>query len=258
MKSATVKAGKEIFVGNLNMENALFIALSKQAALQNGMTIVSNNIANMNTAGYRGQNIMFHELVERPNGHSEAYSYVSDFGQYDNTDPGPIQKTANPLDIALVGPGFIGVENNQETHYTRAGHFSLKPDGTLVTPSGNNVLSANGGPIVIPDNVENIAITNEGVILADDEEIAQLMVVEFDEPQKLTPVGKVLYKTDEVPTPAQDTVVQQGFVEGSNVNGIIEMTRLIEVSRTYTRISQIVSDEDERQRTAIRQLLSGQ
>lgn len=240
------------------MENALFIGLSKQVALRSNMDVIANNVANGNTVGYRGQNLMFRAFLEKPTGHDRDYSYVVDFGQYDNTDPGPLQKTSNPLDVALVGPGFMGIQSGDQTVYTRAGNFVISPNGQLTTPAGDPVMSADGGAITIPEDAGAIRITENGTIASDEGEIGQLMIVEFENPQSLTPFGKVAYTTQEDPLPATDTVVRQGFLEGSNVNMISEMTKMIAGLRQYKGVSSLVNDEDERQRTAIRRLLSEQ
>lgn len=238
------------------MENALFIGLSKQIALRNQMDIVANNVANMNTNGYRGQNMMFREFVEEPRGQENDLSYVLDFGQYDNTDPGPHIQTGNPLDVAVNGPGFMGVLNNGEVMYTRAGDFNIDATGRLVNPSGMPVASQGGGEITIPGGTADLKFLEDGTVAADGQPVGKLLLAEFENPQSLRPVGDVLYTTDADPLPATNTVVKQGMVEGSNVNSIREVTNMISVLRDYQSIQSVVSDEDERQSSAIRELLS--
>lgn len=240
------------------MENALFIGLSKQIALRSNMDIVANNVANINTTGFRGQNMLFKEFIEDPRGQENDLSYVIDFGQYDNTAAGPIQLTGNQLDVAVVGPGFMGVLNNDEVMYTRAGEFLTNPDGVLVTPAGMPVASQNGGEITIPEGTSEIKITEDGFVVADDAQIGQIMLAEFDNPQNLRPVGNVLYTTPDQPIPAENTVLKQGAVEGSNVNSIVEVTNMISVLRDYQAVQSFVGDEDERQRQAVRELLRTQ
>ena len=97
--------------------------------LRNNMGIIANNVANMNTPGYRGQNLMFQEYLSEPRGHDDALSFVYDSGQYQITDPGPLAQTNNPLDVALVGPGFIGVNGpGDQPSYTRAGNLTMRPE----------------------------------------------------------------------------------------------------------------------------------
>lgn len=240
------------------MENALFIGLSKQMALRNQMEIVANNVANMNTSGFRAQNIMFHELVEDPKGQENDLSYVLDFGQYDNTDPGPVQHTGNPLDVAISGPGFMGVDNNGEIMYTRAGNFTVSANGTITNPSGMPVANQGGGPIVVPPGTQTVQITEDGMVIADEQQLGQLMLVEFENPQNLKPAGDVLYTTEDEPVPAANSVIKQFMLEGSNVNSIKEVTNMIEVLRSYQSVQSMIGDEDERQRTAVRELLRTQ
>ena len=237
------------------MENALFIGLSKQIALQTNMDIVANNVANMNTAGFRGQNMLFKELVEEPRGQENELSYVIDFGQYDNTSPGPIIHTNNKLDVGLVGPGFMGVNNNGEIMYTRAGDFKTDPQGVLVNPSNMPIASQGGGEIVIPENTIDITISETGGVFADGSQVGQLLLAEFENPQNLRPVGNVLYTTEDEPIAAQNTIVKQGTIEGSNVNPIVEVTNMISVLREYQSVQSFIGDEDERLRSSVRELL---
>lgn len=237
------------------MENALFIGLSKQIALRNQMDIVANNVANMNTTGYRGQNMMFKEFIEEPRGQEEDLSYVLDFGQYDNTAPGPHTLTGNPLDVAVTGPGFMGVLKNGEVMYTRAGNFNIDPAGRLTNPSGMPVAGEGGGEITIPAGTAEIKFLEDGTVTADGQPLGKLLLAEFENPQSLRPVGDVLYTTDAEPQGAVNTIVKQGILEGSNVNSIKEVTNMISVLRDYQSVQSVVSDEDERQSTAIRELL---
>src|SRR5262245_41709906 len=122
------------------MENTIYLGLSRQMVLQDNMQIVANNVANVNTPGYRGQNLLFLEHISDPRGGDDPLSFVYDKGQYKNTQAGSLRSTGNPLDIALEGPGFIGVQApNGKTAYTRAGNFQLSPEGILITQSGHIV-----------------------------------------------------------------------------------------------------------------------
>ncbi|HRQ61733.1 MAG TPA: flagellar hook-basal body complex protein, partial [Alphaproteobacteria bacterium] len=89
------------------MENSIYLGLSRQMVLRTNMNIVANNVANMNTPGYRGQNTLFEEYVSDPRGSDDPLSFVYDYGQYEDTKQGPLSATSNPLDVALNGPGFM-------------------------------------------------------------------------------------------------------------------------------------------------------
>lgn len=237
------------------MENSLYVALSRQVALSENMTIVANNLANISTPGYRGQNMVFEEYIDDPRGAREPLSLVLDYGQYQNTDEGPLSLTGNPLDVALEGPGFFGVNTPDGIRYTRAGNFTVNENGTLMTPLGYPVAGQGGGEIVIPQEATNISIDYNGVVSTEDGEVGQLQITEFDNEQLLDPQGNSLYVTEEAGRPAENTRVKQGMLEGSNVQGITEMTRMIEVSREYQAIARMVQGEHDRQRSAIQRLL---
>ncbi len=236
------------------MENAIFIGLSRQIVLRTNMDIVANNIANMTTPGFRGQNMVFEEYISDPRGADDPISMVYDYGQYQLTTPGPVKNTGNPLDAALNGPGFFGIQTPDGIKYTRAGNFELNALGELVTPSGYPVADAGGGTITIPEDAKEVKIADDGFVSTDQGAIAQIMVMEFDNVQELDPVGNNLYTTEAAGKPAENTVVKQGMVEGSNVNSIVETTRMIDILRNYQSMQQMLQSEHERQRTAIQRL----
>ena len=236
------------------MENSLYIGLSKQVVLQTNMNIIANNVANMTTPGYRGQNMVFQEYVESPRGMKEDMSLVLDYGQYQMTDEGPVKVTGNPLDVALVGPGFFGIQTPDGVQYTRGGNFTLNNEGVIVNARGLPVAGQGGGPINVPADAENIYIAQDGSVSTDDGQVGQLMVMEFENPQVLDPAGNGLYKTDDAGTPAAQTTVIQGKLEGSNVEPVVEMTRMIDVLRKYQSVQNMMQSEHERLRTAIQRL----
>ena len=237
------------------MENSLYVALSRQVALGQNMTIIANNIANINTPGYRGQDMIFEEYVADPRGLEDPLSMVLDYGHYQNTDPGPVSQTGNPLDVALEGPGFFGVQTPDGEQYTRAGNFTVDELGILHTSTGFAVASGNGGDIIIPAEATEISIDENGIISTDQGEVGRLQVVEFENEQLLDPVGNGLYRHPDGGAPAQNTRVRQGMLEGSNVQGITEITQMIEVSREYQAIQRMVQQEHDRQRNTAQRIL---
>jgi len=237
------------------MENGIYIGLSRQVALRTNMDIIANNVANMNTPGYRGQNVVFKEYLSDPRGNDYPLSLVEDYGQYQDTVAGPVQLTNNPLDVSLVGPGFLGVTApDGQIAYTRAGHFDLDAEGNLITAAGQKVASAGGGSITVPAQSSEIKIDNNGAISNEDGVFGQLMIVEFDDLQKLDPLGANMYRTDLAPKPATNTRVQQGMLEGSNVQPVVEMTRMIDTLRSFQNVQQILQTEHERLRTLIQRM----
>ena len=236
------------------MENTLYIGMSREKALRTSMEITSNNIVNATTTGFRAQNPLFEEYLIKPKGETDRLSFVMDYGQYDNTAQGTMQQTGGTFDVALSGPGFFGVQTDNGLRYSRAGNFSTNAAGELVTATGHKVASEGGGTIVIPDNAKDIAITKDGSIASSAGVLGKLMIREFATPQSLNPEGNNLYKTDEGGTTAVNTQAIQGALEGSNVQPVLEMTRMIEISRDYQSIQRILSTEHDRQKGAIERL----
>jgi len=247
------------------MENTLYIGLSRQMVLRREMSVVANNIANMNTAGYRSNQMLFLEHVmepERPgarDGH--AMSMVIDQGVVRDTRPGPLTRTGNPLDIALRGEGYMVVDTPAGPRYFRGGHLEIDAERRLVDGNGLPVQGAGGGPILIPQTATEITISGTGeisIVQGDDRTetvpIGSLRLVAFDEEQRLTTLGGGLYVTNEMPRDAEETEVIQGTIEASNVQPIVEMTNMIEVARQYQSTQRLIQDEHERVRTAIRRL----
>ena len=216
----------------------------------------------MSTPGYRAQNMVFTEFLEKPKGKNDELgkqdplSFVLDYGQYQVNEEGPMQYTGNPLDVALSGPGYIGVQKpgSQETGYTRAGNFQINVNGELVTGRGDNVLDEGGSPIVIPENAGKVSIAEDGSVTTEKGDVGKLKVVEFDDLQKLEARGDGLYYTKQQEQPSDNTVVKQGMLEGSNVKPVLEMTRMIDVLRSYQVTQHLLQAEDDRMRTMIQRL----
>ena len=243
------------------MENSIYLGLSRQMVLRANMDIVANNVANMNTPGYRGQNLIFSEYISDPRGGrtpdeaDDPLSFVWNKGQYDDTKPGSVEFTGNPLDISLDGPGFIGIQGpGGEIAYSRAGNFQMTAEGTLLNASGFAVASAGGGEIVIPQGSSEIKIDEQGFISNQDGVLGQIQVVEFENLQQLQPIGNLLYRTDAAPGEPANTRIKQGTLEGSNVNGVVEMTRMIETLRNFQSTHNMLKSEHDRLRTAIQRL----
>jgi flagellar basal-body rod protein FlgF len=240
------------------MENSIYLALSRQIALRTNMDAVSNNIANMNTTGYRGQNVMFEEYISDPRYNDDEVSFVINHGQYQTTAPGPLKYTGNQLDVAVAGPGYMGIQGpGGEVMYSRAGQFQIDAAGVLADPNGRAVASAGGANIIIPAGSTEVKIDETGAVSNQNGQLGQIMMVEFANVQELEAVGNNLYRTDAAPQPAAESRMKQGHLEGSNVNSITEMTKMIETLRTYQSVQNVLKTENERLRGAI-QKLTGQ
>ncbi len=223
--------------------------------LKTNMDIVANNIANMNTTGFRGQNPVFKEYISDPRYNSDELSFVYDYGQYQITTQGSFEQTENPFHVALNGPGFMVVQKpNGEIGYTRDGNFQKNTNGELVNSAGFPIMGQ-GGPIAIPQNATEISIDKRGIVSDQNGSIGQLQIVEFDNVQKLEPTGNNVYiSKGEEPKDAEKTVVRQGFLEKSNVNSIVEMTNMIKILRDFKTTQKLLESEHERLRSAVQKL----
>lgn len=227
-------------------------------ALGRQMDNIANNIANLSTTGFKREQILFREfLVDAQDGDKKVtHSYVLDFGSATDMSDGGLTATGNPLDLAIRGKGFFVVETEAGERYTRNGHFSMAADGTLVTSDGYPVLDNGGGYISLSPGDGAITIAPDGSLSAELAELGGIRIglVTFDDLNLLTKLGGGLYNTDQIPIDATDATVHQGMTEESNVNAVVEMTRMIEVSRKYQSIQRMIDSGFELQRTAIRRL----
>ncbi|MFN3459587.1 MAG: flagellar basal-body rod protein FlgF [Oceanibaculum sp.] len=236
------------------MEATSFIALSRQSALQREMSAIANNIANVNTAGFKGQRVLFAEYLEEPR-FGEKISYVIDKAIAFDMSEGTLQVTANDYDLTVSGDGFFVVETPAGPRYTRTGTFKPNENGELVTTEGYAVLDSNNNPVSVPMDQGPLLIDEFGFIRTQDgAEISQIQIVAFDNPQTLQRAGTNLFVSLEEPIQPQTARVVQGALESSNVNAVGEITRMIEVHRSYERTSNLIQQEHDRMRDGIRRL----
>lgn len=240
------------------------IALSRQAVLRREMSVIANNIANMNTGGFKGEKMLFiQHLTKNPNADGMAgreLTFVRDVATVRDLSAGALEQTGGPLDVAIAGEGFFAVETPNGEQYTRAGRFRLDDGGQLVTLAGNPVLSDAGQPLFFAPEETNITISGDGTVSTENGPLGKLRVVTFENPQGLRPVQNGLYRAgdDNTPVDVERPQVAQGMLEKSNVVPVIEMTNMIEVSRSYQSISKFIEKEDDRIRRMVRDLVSPQ
>lgn len=234
------------------MDNSIYIALSRQLALLRDMDVTANNIANVNTTGYKAEHLHFTEYLTQDNnrGVRNPAIYAQDIASYRDTRAGSIQVTNNPLDVAIKGDGFFMVSTPLGNRYTRAGSFQIGTGGTLVNPDGYPVLNPSGQPIVFPEDVTAVEIGSAGNIKVNGTDFDSIGVVRFENEHLLERAGHTLFKTDATPQPAIDSVVAQGAVENANVQPVSELTRLIKISRSINESISFVSSMYELQRKA--------
>jgi flagellar basal-body rod protein FlgF len=239
------------------MDNALMLGLQTQRVLQRRMDVAANNLANVATSGFKADALVLEEADET-NAHAEEtpteIRFVRDIGIIHQMDQGPIAMTGNPLDVALEGDGFIMVEGPNGPQFTRDGAFTLTGEGRLVTSDGRAVLSSGGAPIVLDPQGDTPSIGRDGAIRVAGVEAGRIGVVSFAAPGALAKVGDNLWDAQGQAPGEFEGVVLQGALEGSNVRPVVELTRLIEISRAYQSAAKIVSGADDLRQRAIERL----
>jgi flagellar basal-body rod protein FlgF len=249
------------------MENTLLIGLSRQMTLERQIDVIANNVANVNTNGYKADKSMFQEYlmpVARADnfvGRDRVLSYVQDRATWRDEGQGPLDQTGNPLDVAINGSGYLAVQTPTGERYTRNGSLQINSQGQLVTTDGYPVLGT-GGPITFQPNDRDITISGNGTVTVrsgtvtqTDSARGQLRIVNFAQPQLLQKEGANLLSANgaAAQNDAKSTL-QQGFIEKSNVSAVAEMSRMIEVTRTYKEISSILQQQGDLRKTAIEKL----
>jgi flagellar basal-body rod protein FlgF len=251
------------------MENSLLIGLSRQIALQRELEVVANNVANLNTTGYKADGNIFAEFL-MPTARAGQFqpgdqklSYVQDTATWHDLSAGAVQQTGNPLDVAIDGDAYFAIQTPRGERYTRNGAFQVNAQGQLVTSAGD-VVQGDGGPIQIQPTDRNIVISETGTITVREGSNAntsstrgKLRLVGFVQPQRLQKEGSSLFSAPaNLPAqPAPRTArVLQGAIEQSNVRGVVEMARMIEVTRNYSQIAGLLQQGQDLRTTAIDRL----
>jgi flagellar basal-body rod protein FlgF len=235
------------------MHAATYIALSSQMALRRQMEVVSNNIANSSTPAFKAERVLFAEYLDRRQP-SDRLSFVQDFGTARDAKQGALERAGNPLDLALQGEGYLQVQTPLGTRYTRNGRFQLDTNGQVVTAQGYPVLADGGSPLTVPTDARDIVVTRDGTVTTSQGEAGRLAVVKFANERDLVPAAGGLFVTQAPSSPAPDAQVMQGMVENSNVEPIIEMTRLMTISQNFASAKDMLDQENDRTRSAIEKL----
>lgn len=227
-------------------------------ALEKRLTTVADNMANVNTVGFRGTEVKFDEILSRTQNDLNAkVAFVSQGNDYLSTHAGEYQQTGNPLDFAVKGDAWFAVDTPQGQVLTRDGRFTIKDTGELVSIRGYPVLDVGGAPIQLNRAGGPPEVGADGKLIQDGREVAQLGVFTVDVTKGFLRHDNSGITTTDTPQPVvdnRDVSVMQGYVENSNVNGISEMTQLIEINRLFESVSSMVSDSETSMSDAIKTL----
>jgi flagellar basal-body rod protein FlgF len=250
------------------MENALLIGMSRQIALQRELDVIANNIANINTTGYKSDGSVFNEFLMpgassgQFQGADRRLSFVHDRATWHDFSSGPVNQTGNPLDVAIDGDAFLVVQTPRGERYTRNGALQINATGQLVTNEGYEV-QGDGGPIQFQSTDRDVSINADGSITVregantkSDSTRGKLRLVRFDQTAQLQKDGSSLFIAPAGVAPQAATKVRviQGAIEGSNVRSVIEMARMIEVTRTYSQVAGLLQQHQDLRRNAIDKL----
>jgi len=233
------------------MDQSLLTVAAGMKAQVETLELLGNNIANAATTGYKRDN-EFHRLFMTaraqgayPDGEPAVMPVVE--GSRIDYAQGSLYTTDSPLDVALMGPGFLTVQAGAGQFYTRNGHLTRSAEGLLHTPEGHAVLDVQGREIILPIGAR-VDITTEGVLAVDDVRVAQLGIVEFDGQPPLSKAGATYFQSapGAEPRPAAATAIEQGKLESSNVNAPLSAVRLMLATRNFQMLRQaatLIGDE---------------
>jgi len=224
------------------MSNGIYSALAGAIAQERTLDVVANNLANVNTTGFKADKVAFSEMTKQQNGaQPQAMRFVSLDRIGIDGSAGGVQQTGNPLDLALEGDAYFTVQGpGGGERYTRAGSFTTDSEGTIRTHGGYEVLGESG-TLSIPEGTKQIRVGPDGSVHADGLEIGKLKLVSFASTQGLVREGLTMFSAGEGATPEPAEVgVAQGYLESANVNAIMGMTELITVNRSFDALQKVI------------------
>ena len=237
------------------MQNGLYVSLSAQISLSRRLETIASNVANANTPGYRVDGVSF--ATELAKAGDANVAFVSPGENFISMRAGPLVATGNALDAAVQGGGFFAVQQNGQTVYTRDGRMQMDENGGLTSLTGAPVLDAAGAPIQLDPTAGPPSIMRDGMILQNGRQIGAMGLFALDASAKLTRAGTSGFVSDKPAQPilnfTSDSVVQ-GSIEQANVDPVHEMTRLIDVTRTFDGVANGVSQTENSLTDAIKTL----
>lgn len=236
------------------MENSTYATLTRQSGLMKEMRVIANNIANAATSGYRQEGITFSEYVAAVDQDHSSISMATANVRETSILQGGLTKTGGTFDLAIEGEGYFLVQTPDGDRLTRAGAFTPNSNGDLVTADGYSVLDSGGAPVFIPTGADSIGIAADGTISAGGTPIGQVGIVQPNDPKELLRQDGVMFNAPSGFDAAPDARLVQGFLEDSNVDPILQISRMIEVQRAYELGQSFLDKEDERIRNVLQSM----
>lgn len=239
------------------METAGYASLSRQVGLVRELQVIANNVANSVTTGYRQEGLVFSEFIKRGDEDVADLSLTRASARNTSLEQGALNQTDGVFDLAIEGDGFFQVETKRGPRLTRAGSFSTDAAGALLTPKGDRVLDQAGAPVLVPPG-QDVHIASDGTISSDGQPIGRIGLFLPVEPHDLHREDGVLFRSEKGVEPIVNPRVLQGFLEGSNVNPVMQIARMVEVQRAYEMGQSFLDAEDQRLRDSINVLIKTQ
>lgn len=234
------------------MDAAGYVTLSRQSGLLREMQVVANNVANLSTAGFRREGVVFSEFV-KASGDGPSLSMARAGGRMVDLSQAGLSQTGGSFDFAIQGEGFFLVDTPQGRELTRAGAFTPAATGELVTPEGYALLDEGGAPVSLPGGAGAVRLAPDGTLTADGAPVARIGLWRPADPNDLRHVAGTRFAAEQV-EPAEGGTLHQGFLEDSNVDPVGEIARMIEVQRAYELGQSFLDREDRRVKLVIETL----
>ena len=240
------------------MQSGIYVSISSQIALERRLTTIADNMANMNTVGFRSTEVKFDEVLSKTqNDMNSKIAFVSQGNDYLSTKTGELEHTGNGLDFAVKGDAWFSIDTPAGQVLTRDGRFTIKETGELVSSRGYAVLDAGGAPIQLNRAGGPPEVGQDGKIIQDGRQVATIGLFEADISKGFVRYENSGIVTTDQPQPIVDsgtTGILQGYLEQSNVNGINEMTQLIQVNRAFESIAAMIRESEASTGDAIKTL----
>ncbi len=241
------------------MDNAMLVGLSRQLTLRRAMDVAANNIANAQTSGFKAERAMLENNLTSRARHVDGpdrVAFVDEWAMGRDFTQGALERTGRPLDLALQGEGFFILETPAGERFTRDGSFTVNQDGELAASDGARVLDDFGQPVRIDPNAGPVTILEDGTLSQNGLPGQRLGLARFEQLGLLEKAGGNRFSAPDDADRVFEALPQvlQGHVESSNVTPIAEITRMMEVNRSYASVTKMIRDTDELSRKAIERL----
>ena len=241
------------------MELTTYVALSYLSAKQRALDVTAGNLANAGTLGFKAERVLFSDWLGQQRGTdgsrgTKPVAFVQDRATWREQAEGSLQHTGNPLDLAITGDGYFTVDTARGPRLTRAGRFAPQADGTIADGQGEALLDTAGQKIRLSPADVTLTVTADGELTSENGPIGRIGVVQPVDPAKLLAEGSTTMKADTPTSPVAQPKIVQGAVEDSNVQPIMEMTRMMDGLRCFQLTAQMVEQEGQRMQSAIDKL----